>query len=416
MKSPRSEESADDARGTINDRRVRPRGVLPRGTQSWIMAGLAVVILAVILFTGNPAPHAAPQALSPASQPAPTSPELVRSYQRELAEREVRGRVMAQQAATLAAEEGVPIAAASPRPADPLVEERRRREYESLFAANVAHSTRSGADHGSATVAATSQMPLPSPLELAEFQQALAQQAPTSQPGQPTTVAPGPPVPKPPAATPPMPSPVRSTDQERAAPSSGLRILEGTFIETVLLNRLDGTFSGPVMCLVTSPIYAEDRQSLLIPSGARLLGAAEPVEAWGESRLAIAFHRLLLPNGQTVDLDGFKGLNQTGETGLKDRVDRHYMQVFGASLAIGAISGLAQWDTRGGFTPGFGDVYRQSAGSSLAASSARVLDRFLNVLPTITIREGHRIKVYLTNDLYLPPFDGDVRGTEDRHE
>lgn len=198
-------------------------------------------------------------------------------------------------------------------------------------------------------------------------------------------------------------------DDVRLGPPSngqeGLRVLEGTFIETVLLNRLDGTFSGPVMCLVTSPVYSENRQEMLIPAGARLLGAAEPIQTWGESRLAIAFHRLLMPNGASIDLEGFKGLNQTGETGLEDQVDRHYLQVFGASLAIGAISGLAQWDTRGGYTPGFGDAYRQSAGSSLAASSGRVLDRFLNVLPTVTIREGHRIKVYLTSDLYLPPFD-----------
>jgi type IV secretion system protein VirB10 len=79
--------------------------------------------------------------------------------------------------------------------------------------------------------------------------------------------------------------------------------------------------------------------------------------------------------------------------------------VFGASLAIGALSGLAQYGTVGGFgTTGFGDQYRQAAGASLAASTGRVLDRYLNVLPTITIREGYRIKVYLTNDLDLPAY------------
>src|SRR5438045_7084545 len=105
-----------------------------------------------------------------------------------------------------------------------------------------------------------------------------------------------------------------------------------------------------------------------------------------------------MPDGHTYNLDRFKGLDQIGETGLRDSVNRHYMQVFGASLAIGAISGLAQFNTRSGFETGFGDAYRQAAGSSLATSTARVLDRYLNVLPTITIREGYRLKVYLTND------------------
>jgi type IV secretion system protein VirB10 len=66
--------------------------------------------------------------------------------------------------------------------------------------------------------------------------------------------------------------------------------------------------------------------------------------------------------------------------------------------------GLAQFGTRGSFDASFPDAARQSSGASLATSTARVLDRYLNVLPTITIREGHRIKVVLTNDLALPVY------------
>jgi type IV secretion system protein VirB10 len=118
----------------------------------------------------------------------------------------------------------------------------------------------------------------------------------------------------------------------------------------------------------------------------------------------VRFHRLLLPEGRTVSLDALPGLNQVGETGLIDQINRHYFQVFGASLAIGAISGLAQFGTRSGFEVTAADASRQAAGASLATSTARVLDRFLNVLPTITIREGHRIKIVLTADLHLPPY------------
>jgi type IV secretion system protein VirB10 len=192
--------------------------------------------------------------------------------------------------------------------------------------------------------------------------------------------------------------PIRSSDARQ-------RLLEGTVIETVLINRLNGTFAGPVECLVTTPVYSHDRQQIVIPAGARVLGQAAPVQAWGDSRLAVSFHRLALPDGRTYSLDQFKGLNQIGETGLKDQVNRHYLQVFGASLAIGALSGLAQYGTSGGYASAeFSDQYRQAAGASLAASAARVLDRYLNVLPTITIREGYRIKVYLTNDLELPAY------------
>lgn len=113
---------------------------------------------------------------------------------------------------------------------------------------------------------------------------------------------------------------------------------------------------------------------------------------------------MLLPNGTHVDLDGFHGLNHVGDLGLRDQVDRHYAQIFGVSLAIGAIAGLAQAQSAVGVEATGLDVYRQGAASNVSQSSARMLDRFLNRLPTVTIREGHRIKVYLAHDLELPVY------------
>jgi type IV secretion system protein VirB10 len=180
--------------------------------------------------------------------------------------------------------------------------------------------------------------------------------------------------------------------------------MEGTIVETVLTNRLEGTFAGPVNCLVTTSVYATDHEHLLIPAGSRVLGEAKPVNTFGQTRLAVVFHRLILPNGTHADLHDFHGLNQVGDIGLRDHVDRHYAQIFGASLAVGAIAGLAQAQTAVGLDATSFDVYRQGAAANLAQSSARILDRFLNILPTVTIREGHRIKVYLSNDLDLPAY------------
>ncbi len=189
-------------------------------------------------------------------------------------------------------------------------------------------------------------------------------------------------------------------------------LFEGTIIETVLTNRLDGTFSGPVNCLVSVPVYAADH--LVIPAGARVLGEARAVNTFGQSRLAVTFHRVLLPNGTHVDLDGFHGLNQVGDLGLRDQVDRHYAQIFGVSLALGAIAGFAQGQSSVGLDATALDAYRQGAAASVSQSSARVLDRFLNLLPTVTIREGHRIKVYLSSDLELPAYRDPLRLTGGR--
>ncbi len=62
--------------------------------------------------------------------------------------------------------------------------------------------------------------------------------------------------------------------------------------------------------------------------------------------MAVAFHRLIMPDGYSVDLDQFHGLDQIGEEGLKDKVNNHYLQIFGTSIALGVIAGAAQIDTR----------------------------------------------------------------------
>jgi len=175
-------------------------------------------------------------------------------------------------------------------------------------------------------------------------------------------------------------------------------------LETVLINRLDGQFAGPVECLLTNDVYSHDRQHLLIPAGTKLLGETRKVEGFGQTRLAVAFHRLVMPDGFSTTLDRFQGLNQIGDAGLRDQVNNHYFRIFGASLAIGALGAIAEGGTSGPLTASGTDVMRQGFAQSAAQSSAQILEKFLNVLPTITIREGHRVKVYLSGDLALPDY------------
>ncbi len=366
-----SNDTSTTGAAPIRDQRTAPRGVLPRQLQTWLMVGLALAILGIILVTGHttPVPRTGPTSGPPT--PLALAPDRIQAYQRQLADDEARLR---RELAAAPAPEP-PHASTSgspsrePAAADPVADEQRRREYQSLFADNVAFTRRSG---DAKTLTPPDAVP----------HAALA-----------TNVLPPPP---PMATVPPTGAATVPTDVKE-------RLSEGTVIETVLINRLDGTFAGPVTCLVTTPVYAQDRQRIVIPAGARVLGSAAPIQSWGESRLAVSFHRLLLPDGRAYTLDQFKGLDQIGDTGLKDQVNRHYLQVFGASVAIGALSGLAQVGTTAGFAPSsFENEYRQAAGANLAASAGRVLDRYLNVLPTITIREGHRIKVYLTGDLEIP--------------
>ena len=172
------------------------------------------------------------------------------------------------------------------------------------------------------------------------------------------------------------------------------RIHEGSFLEGVLLTQLSGDFPGPVLAMVSVPFYSADRQRVLIPRGTRVVGTAEAVQDRDQSRLAVAFHRLLLPDGSWIDLE-FTGLNQAGEGALRDQVDRHYFSTFAAAGAVGVVSGLA---LAGGSPFGL----RAGIGQGLGQSATSILDRFLNRLPTITIRAGHRLRIWFTSDVLVP--------------
>ena len=172
------------------------------------------------------------------------------------------------------------------------------------------------------------------------------------------------------------------------------RIHEGSFLEAVLVTQLSGEFPGPVLAMVSAPLYSADRQRVLVPRGARVVGTAQAVQDRDQTRLAVAFHRLLLPDGSWVDLE-FTGLNQVGESALRDQVNRHYLSTFAAAGAVGALSGL----TLAGASP-YG--LRAGVGQGLGGSATSMLDRYLNRMPEITIRAGHRLRVWLTSDVLIP--------------
>lgn len=302
-------------------------------------------------------------------------------------------------------------AGSAPAPVDPLVAERRRRDYESLFASNVVMSRRSqreqldtdrpafGATGGQGPTAGQPSIDEIADAAVRASVKAVGAVASAAPPANLTT-----PTPVPPTADPSQPP-----SDEATPPISAVgplhRVLEGTVIDAVLTNRLDGTAAAPVNCLVTNALYSHSGQHVLIPAGARMLGETRPVQSLGETRLAVTFHRLLMPDGSTVPLDQFRGLNQIGDSGLRDKVNHHFLSTFGAAGAIGLVTGLSQLLGSAGLGVSDGDrtvVIAGGIGNTTAQASAQVMNRFLNRLPTITIREGHRVKVYVTSDLDLP--------------
>jgi type IV secretion system protein VirB10 len=185
-------------------------------------------------------------------------------------------------------------------------------------------------------------------------------------------------------------------------------VYEGSVLDTVLMNRLDGDAVGPVKVFVSNPLYSHDHQHVIIPEGTVVLGEAKKIGAAGfgqQRRMAVVFHRLIMPDGYSVDLDQFQGLDQIGQEGLKDKVNNHYLQIFGTSIALGVVAGASQITQGGGtITTSGSQAFTNGAAGSVSQSATTILDRFIQIPPTITIREGHRVKVYFTQDLLLPAY------------
>lgn len=422
----------------VKDKSPRPAGILPKNMQSWAILGIALVMILVISLSGGKTPREASDA--PAKAPSVIDPNESRILEyRSRIEEDARKLALEQERLRQTKDSiGAPVSPESPisaskpttqlpvqsmpgyeerQPPKPdktdVERERERREYQSLFASNIALSYRETGIAGkeAAPPVAGSSQPMailpqspygPLPASMPALPAPWPQvQAAGQQPANPT-----------PTESAQKDNNPRPMEKQPAGEAKGQKqpiiksypLYEGTILDAVLTNRLDGAFAGPVNCMLVTDVYSRDGAHLLIPRGSRLLGEASKVDQFGQERLAISFHRLIMPDGFSVHLDRTPGLDQAGETGLRDQVNNHYARIFGVSIAIGALSGLTQYNTRYGLDASSEDLYRQGVSRSLADSSMRILDRFLNVLPTFTVREGHRTKIYLTSDLFLPAY------------
>jgi len=431
---PQAAEATTQLRATVENKAPKPAGLLPKNTQQLVILGVAVVMVLIMWLAGSTKrTNTTSSNVPPATRIQPPNAATVEDFKQTIQQQQAATRQPISPSNLARLKElgladdvppgsavlppgnadvpqpggvlGVPAPQASPPP-DPVKEDRKKREYLSLFAPNVAFTYRNGHEAeqliGKSVEVSNpetqSQRPenVDTQIRAAETQlRSLIQPQATSVPAQEKPKAEAEP-PNPDAA---KPGAFNSFQGKRYV------AFEGTVLETLLINRLNGSFPGPVNCLVTNDIYSHDRQHVLIPAGTRVLGEAKKVEAFGQQRLAVFFHRLIMPDGYSVSLDQFKGLDQIGESALRDKVNNHYLQVFGASLAIGVLGGIAEAGTGNAFTNSPLDQARAGFGASLANSSMQILDRFLNVLPTVTIREGHRVKVFLSGDLLLPDYN-----------
>jgi type IV secretion system protein TrbI len=191
-----------------------------------------------------------------------------------------------------------------------------------------------------------------------------------------------------------------------AGDANGYLLQAGTVVPAALLTGINTDLPGDVVATVTQGVYdSTSGNHLLIPQGARLYGSYDSQISASQDRALLVWHRLLLPNGQSVDLDRMRGTDAAGYAGLADQVDYHMDQLASAALLSGVIayagnlSGGRQTLTQ---TPG--DVVGDAVAQQASTVGSSIVQRQLNVQPTITIRPGWPVRVLVNRDILLPPY------------
>src|SRR5713101_4492217 len=279
----------------IQEKTPKPQGLLPKNVQSWLLIGLAFLMVAIMWLTGGkklPVPAKSASSVAPMQAPLEVNETKIAEMQNRIQDLQ-RQQLLAQTALAQQTRQLGAAAHDSPqfqqpgaggageqRPEeDPIQAERKRRAYLSLFSSNVALSYRKPPANAQATATETP-LPVPGPLPSSPDAWQIAQLLKDMQPN---SISP---VParndsaetrkdrkeetKNPAAV--------SAGSANAAAGKTYVLFEGTILETVLINRLDGGFAGPVECLLSSDVYSNDRQHLLIPAGSKLLGETKKVD------------------------------------------------------------------------------------------------------------------------------------------
>lgn len=189
-------------------------------------------------------------------------------------------------------------------------------------------------------------------------------------------------------------------------PRSPYELKAGAIIPAALVTAINSDLPGDVIGQVTANVYdSVSGRYLLVPQGTRMIGKYNSEVLNGQNRVLIAWQRLIFPNGYSIVLEAMPGTDAAGVSGMADQVDYHASQLANATL----------WSTLVALAGNFaGNVNRDQQELAITANTVtqqsarvaqRIIDRELNIKPTILIRAGMPLNVLVNRDLPLAPYE-----------
>jgi type IV secretion system protein TrbI len=202
----------------------------------------------------------------------------------------------------------------------------------------------------------------------------------------------------------------RTTSPDRvAAPASSYVVQAGNVIPASLMSGIRSDLPGQITAQVTDNVYdSPTGRFLLVPQGTRLIGVYDSQISFGQSRVLLVWTRLIMPNGRSIVLERQPGDDAAGYAGLEDEVDNHWGALFRAAL-LSTLLGVGSELGAGSDTGNNGDIIqalRRGSSESLNQTGQKIVQRNLNIQPTLTIRPGFPVRVIVNRDLVLEPYKG----------
>ena len=200
------------------------------------------------------------------------------------------------------------------------------------------------------------------------------------------------------------PSDAPTVSSNRLTPAASPYIIQaGTVIPAALITGIQSDLPGQITAQVKENVYdSPTGQFLLIPQGARLIGEYNSQVAYAQTRVQLIWTRLIMPDGQSIVLDNQPGADTQGYSGLQDGVNNHWGALFEAALlstflSVGAEAGTSDQENN------LIQAIRSGASDSFNQAGQQVVERELNIQPTLTIRPGFPVRVIVNRDFILEP-------------
>ena len=188
------------------------------------------------------------------------------------------------------------------------------------------------------------------------------------------------------------------------SPVSPYQIMAGNIIPASLVTGLNSDLPGQVIAQVTENVYdTPTGQHLLLPQGTRLLGRYDSNIDDGQSRALVVWNRLIRPDGSSLVIENLPGVDLSGQSGLRDRVDRHIGSLFKAAILSSVLSIATELSTDE--EDELAEAIRSGGQDTINQAGQQVVTRALSRKPTLRVRPGWRLGIIVNRDLVLSPYN-----------